>query len=137
TLDDDEASDEPQGEVSATGRTNMIEGYRCKEYKYEDKETIGYTWMAEDFPLNYGELFGFVNFSNTKNGNSGNYSDVYDMTGSPLESISTNKKTGEKFVWKMRNIQIGVVDKDLFSLEGYEAMDMSRFSDLFDSDDQD
>ncbi|MEL6696164.1 MAG: DUF4412 domain-containing protein [Bacteroidota bacterium] len=136
TVEDEEAT-EAKGEVRATGRSKTIEGYRCDEYIYEDDEVISYVWVAEDFPLNYGELFGFMNFSNDKNGNATSYDDIYPTSGAPLESTTTEKKSGEKSIWRIKNLQSNVIKTELFSLEGYETTDVSRFSDLLNTGDGD
>ncbi|MEM9897494.1 MAG: DUF4412 domain-containing protein [Bacteroidota bacterium] len=116
--------------IKATGATKTVEGYLCKEYRYDSDDYEGLVWIAEDFPINYAKLFGTVTFNNSKNGNSQTYENIFPSDGAPIESYSTNKKTGEKSSWKISNIREGQVNEELFSLKGYPARDMSKFSDM-------
>jgi len=82
--------------VKKTGRTKSILGYSCEEYKYDDEEISSTFWITDDVSWNNRGVISNI-FS----------ASIYSY-GTPngflMESVSVDKKTGEKSTYTITDI---------------------------------
>ena len=96
--------------ITKTGRTKTIAGYKCEEYKYDDEETESNIWITEDIKINTKDFFSTL-FS------TGLYSRGIPW-GYIMEVTTTDKQTKERSF-----MQVTRVDENSntrFSLADYE-----------------
>jgi len=123
----DEELSEGDYTVRNTGRTKTIAGYRCEQYKMESDEVVTYAWVSNEVGLNYQQFFNWIQIKDQQQGGYVSYSEFYPVEGSILESTTTEKKGNTKSIMVVEKIDKGRVDPSVFSLEGYEHQDMSKF----------
>ncbi len=82
--------------VKKTGRTKSILGYSCEEYKYDDEDISSTFWITEDINWNNRGVISNI-FS----------ASIYSY-GTPngflMESVSIDKKSGEKSTYSITDI---------------------------------
>ncbi len=82
--------------VKKTGRTKSILGYSCEEYKYDDDEVSSTFWITDEVTWNNKSVISNV-FS----------ASIYSY-GTPngflMESVSVDKRTGEKSTYTITDI---------------------------------
>lgn len=112
--------------ITKTSETKTIEGYPCVKYLFDSEEMEGEMWMTEDVVVDMSFMSNMVKMK--KKGNDAyTMKDWYGVSGTALESHMTNKKDGETFDSYLTNIETGSVDQAVFSTEGYQVMDLSKF----------
>ena len=87
--------------IEKTGRTKIILGYKCTEYKLENKELISHSWIAEDFPYNYKK---YAKVFAQQMQTSGLYK-TQDLNGFPL-AMTTEFKDDQVDTTEMEAIEI-------------------------------
>ena len=116
--------------VTPTGQTKTIEGYLCKEYKIDTEDEITHAWITEELIFDIRAMNDLVQVKD-QNGMMTDYSNVYNITGSMLEAHTEIKGKDETRDFFIRDIHIGDVDQEIFSLDGYEITDMSSMGSMF------
>lgn len=103
--------------VKKTGRTKTIAGHKCDEYIYEDEETISETWITQELKLNTKDMFGSLFKTNlSSQGMSWGY---------PMESTSTDKKSGEKTMMQVTRVDSN--SKVNFNMSEYQLTNLGSF----------
>lgn len=107
-------------DVQVTNETKTIDGHLCKKLiaKSEDGTWIG--WMAQDIEVPF-ELF----MRDMQRGG-GNFHDdaIAGIHGFPLEYEWTSTDGKERMQSFIRDLKVGKVDEKVFSLEGYQVMEL-------------
>jgi hypothetical protein len=103
--------------VTKTGRTKSIAGYKCEEYRYNDEDTESFVWITKDLRLGARDYFSSLYKTSL-------YSQGIPW-GCMMEVTSTDKQTGEKSF-----MQVTRVDKNSrkhFSLSDYQINNLGSF----------
>lgn len=116
--------------VKPTGQSKSIEGYLCKEYKIDSSDEITYAWITEELIFDIRAMNDLVQVKD-QNGMMTDYSNVYNITGFMLEAHTEIKGKDETRDFFVRDIHVGDVDPEIFSLDGYEITDMSSMGSMF------
>jgi hypothetical protein len=100
--------------LSKTGRTKTIAGYKCDEYKYSDEETESNIWITNDLKLDTRDYFNTLFKTNM-------YAKGFPW-GYMMESTTIDKQSGEKSF-----MQVTKVDNNSgrrFSLSDYKITNL-------------
>ncbi len=103
--------------VSKTGRTKTIAGYKCEEYKYNDEESESEVWITTDLKMNTQDFFSTL-FKTSL------YSHGIPW-GYMMEATTIDKETGEKSF-----MQVNRVDENSnthFSMADYKVTNLGSF----------
>ena len=104
--------------VSKTGRSKTIAGYKCEEYKYSDENTESNIWITKDLKMNSKDFFGTI-FKTSL------YS--HGMAwGYMLEATTLNKENGEKSIMTVTKIDNNSNKKVVMS--DYDITNIGSFS---------
>jgi hypothetical protein len=105
--------------VEKTGRTKIIEGFKCEEYKYTDENSVSNFWITQDIKMNTKDFFSTL-FKTSL------YS--HGMAwGYMMETTTVNRKNGEKSsmtvtrVDKNTNINFAMSDYQITNLGSFKA----------------
>jgi len=104
--------------VTKTGRTKTISGYKCEEYKYSDEDSDSEIWITKDLKMNTQDFFSTL-FKTS----------VYSQGmpwGYMMEATTTDKETGEKAFMQVKRVD----DKSnvRFSLAEYQITNLGSFT---------
>lgn len=122
--EDGDDGETPDFRIEATGRTKTLEGYRVREYEVESDEMIGLVWVTDEVSLRDAMALGMFSFKGKKSG-PGGMPMYYGET--VLEAHYEHKDKNESYDYYLRDIRIGAPDPDIFSLDGFEVTDISKF----------
>ena len=103
--------------LSKTGKTKNIAGYKCDEYKYSDEESESHIWITNDLKLDTRDFFNTLFKTNM-------YAKGFPW-GYMMESTTIDKETGEKSF-----MQVTKVDNNSdkrFSLSDYTMTNLGSF----------
>ncbi len=103
--------------VTKTGRTKTIAGYKCEEFVYEDEDGKSNVWITKDLKLNTKDFFSSL-FKTTMASNGMGW-------GYMMEATSVNKESGEKSIMKVTKVDTN--SNVRFSLSGYEITNLGSF----------
>lgn len=110
-----------------TNETQVIDGYLCKKYIYEDEKTTTVSWVTNDIKGNMGGIMNLVSIQN-KGKNQEISNQISKVQGFMIESTSTNKTSGEITTIKIKNINLNTPEEKVFSTEGYQIQDLSNMN---------
>lgn len=103
--------------VSKTGRTKTIAGYKCEEYKYNDEESDSEIWITTDLKMNTRDFFSTL-FKTSL------YSHGIPW-GYMMEATTTDKQTGEKSFMQVNRVDDNVNTR--FAMADYEVTNLGSF----------
>ncbi|MEZ4986713.1 MAG: DUF4412 domain-containing protein [Saprospiraceae bacterium] len=120
---EDAVMDETEMTVTETGRTRVIDGYNCREYKIEHEHGTTHSWITNDLdldPMVMAKAFAAQAGQGKKGGPA-----MYDIAGFPIESTTVSKNGKDTSLVHFYNIRLGD-DRDMsvFDLSGIEVMNM-------------
>lgn len=104
--------------VTKTGRTKTIAGYKCEEYKFSDEETESEFWITTDLKMNTQDYFSTL-FKTSM------YTHGIPW-GYMMESTTTDKNTGDKAF-----MQVTRVDSNTdihFTMTDYKITNLGSFT---------
>ncbi len=119
--EDAELADTPEAymanpNVTKTGRTKTIAGYKCEEYVYKDEDGTSHIWITKDLKLNSRDfLSALFKTSMLSNGMGWGY----------MMEATTTENTGEKSIMKVTRVDTNSNVK--FSLNDYEITNLGSF----------
>jgi hypothetical protein len=121
TMAEEKATKEP--EITVTNETKTIEGHVCTKtiVKTEDGTWTG--WVAKDIKAPFGDMARSVGHR----GDDKMMKSYNGMPGFPLEFEWVDAKGTDRMVCYMKDLKVGPVDESVFSLDGYEVMEMPSF----------
>ncbi len=119
-----EQSKDPK--ITITKETKVIDGYKCTKVITETDESVSEMWLTEDLGLNYGDLYKMVSSNKSPQGSNYNIPAMKNVKGFPVQMVMTDKKKNETVTVNIKNISKAKVDDKVFSLEGYQMMDMGN-----------
>ncbi len=103
--------------VSKTGRTKNIAGYKCEEYKYSDEESESEIWITTDLKMNTQDFFSTL-FKTSL------YSHGIPW-GYMMEATTIDKETGEKSYMQVKRVDDNVNTR--FSMADYQVTNLGSF----------
>lgn len=112
--------------ITITKETKTIDTYKCTKVITETEENTNEMWLTQDLGLNYSDLYKMV--SSNKSPQGGNYGipAMKNIKGFPIQMVITDKKKGDVTTVNIRNISKAKIDEKVFSMEGYQLMDMGN-----------
>lgn len=121
TMNEQKPGKEP--EITVTIETKTIEGHVCTKtiVKTEDGTWTG--WVAKDIKAPFGDMARTMGHR----GDDKMMKSYKDMPGFPLEFEWVDAKGTDRMVCYMKELKVGSVDASVFSLDGYEVMEMPSF----------
>ena len=106
-------------EVVRTGETRTIDGHNCHQYVFTNEDGTWSGWVAE------GMATPFTDMTRSMGGGKGQLKATPGgVNGFPLESEFTSADGKERVVVHTRDLKVGSVDEKIFSLQGYDVMEM-------------
>lgn len=106
--------------VNKTSETKQIEGHACTKYIVTSEDGTWTGWVAEDVKAPFEDMA-----RNAAKGNERMQQNMREMPGFPLEFEWVGTDGKDKTVSYVRDLRYGSVDDSVFSLDGYEVMDMT------------
>jgi hypothetical protein len=111
--------------ITVTTETKTIDGYKCKKIIAESAESKSDIWLTEDLGMNYADLYKMMSASgNGPQGKKNQLPAMKDVKGFPIEMNVTDKAKQETINIRIKNISKAKISPSMFSLEGYQMMDM-------------
>ena len=104
--------------VSKTGRTKNIAGYKCEEYKYTDETSESNIWITKDLKMNTRDFFSTL-FKTSM------YSHGIPW-GYMMEVTTSDKESGEKSFMQVTKVDDN--SNKYFSLAEYEITNLGSFN---------
>ena len=121
TEDPKEATKEP--EITETKETKTIEGHVCTKVIVKTEDGTWTGWVAKDVKAPFEDMTRNMGQRGNKN-----MTNAYKgVKGLPLEFEWLDKNGTDKMVCFMKDVKSGSVDEGVFSLDGYEVMEMPSF----------
>jgi hypothetical protein len=103
--------------VTKTGRTKTIAGYKCEEYKYNDETTESEIWITTDLKMNTHDFFSTL-FKTSL------YSRGIPW-GYMMEATTVEKETGEKSFMQVTRVDTNTDTR--YSLSDYKLTNLGSF----------
>jgi hypothetical protein len=103
--------------VTKTGRTKTIAGYKCEEYKYNDEESESEIWITTDLKMNTQDFFSTL-FKTSL------YSHGIPW-GYMMEATTVDKETGEKSFMQVNRVDTS--SNTRFSMADYQVTNLGSF----------
>lgn len=104
--------------VSKTGRTKTIAGFKCEEYKYTDENSVSNYWITQDIKMNTKDFFSTLFKTSLY---------THGMAwGYMMEATTVNNTNGEK-----SNMTVTRVDKNSnrkISMSDYQITNLGSFT---------
>lgn len=104
--------------VSKTGKTKTIAGYKCEEYKYTDEYSDSNIWITKDIKMNSKDFFGMLFKTSLYSHGMG--------WGYMMEATTVNKESGEKSTMIITEVNENSNKKVLMS--DYEVTNLGSFT---------
>lgn len=121
----DRKSDEDEGvSVKATGREKTIEGYLCQEYRIEHDGDVTLAWLAPDLNIDLRNVTDMVKIKNVQGAQTSGA--AYGLEGTMIEAHSEEKGGKITRDFYIKDISPGDAPDKIFSLEGFEVMDLKN-----------
>ncbi|MBK9419462.1 MAG: DUF4412 domain-containing protein [Flavobacteriales bacterium] len=118
TYTGDDSKEQDDWKVTTTGETKTIDGHVCTKVVGSGKEGTWTAWVAKDLQIDLGQMMGGMG-SGGKNASAWN-----DVKGFPLEMEMKDEKGNTTMRMQAKDIHVGAVDEAVFSLAGYQVMEM-------------
>lgn len=99
--------------------TRTMEGYTCRKYLFSDAYGTAEIWIAEGEDVDVSEAFRRMGADSTIGAVPG-----MSVVGVVLESTWTSADGSIKTVTRTKDLKVGKVKKDAFSLDGYTVLDL-------------
>lgn len=97
-----------------TGKTRMIHGYQCDEYRFETDKDKGTGYAASDFPVSWSDAFGasLGQLTSKQTTVTSEY-----LEGMLLMSTAVSKKSGKTSTWEVVDVDLTgeVIDNATYS----------------------
>jgi len=113
----------PEPEITVTDETKVIDGHTCTKVIVKSTEGTWTGWVAKDIPAPFGDMMRSV-----KTGDPGMTKRMSEMQGFPLEFEWADANGKDTMHCYMKDLVVGTVDEGIFSLEGYEVMEIPSMS---------
>ncbi len=110
-------------EITVTNETKTIEGHLCTKTIVKTDEGLWTGWVAKDVKAPFADMARSVGHR----GDDKMLKTYNGMSGFPLEFEWVDVKGDERMECRIKELQVGAVDPGVFSLDGYQVMEMPSF----------
>lgn len=107
-------------DFTVTKETKTIDGHPCKKVIARGEDGIITAWVAQDIPTRFSDLLRNMR----QPGQPDRFKSFEGLKGFPLEMTSESTDGKEKTVTYVKDLQIGPVDEQIFSLDGYKVIEL-------------
>jgi hypothetical protein len=121
-MDKKEAEDK-RPEIAVTNETKTIDGYACTKVIVKSEDGIWTGWVAKGVKGPFADMARNIE----QHGGAASLKLDEGVDGFPMEYEWVDAKSGDRIVCYTRDLKIGEVDPSIFSLDGYEVMEMPSF----------
>ncbi len=121
TMAEEKATKEP--EITVTSETKTIEGHVCTKTIVKSEDGLWTGWVAKDVKAPFSDMARSVGHR----GDDKMMKTYKGMPGFPLEFEWVDAKTGDRMVCYMKDLKVGAVDASVFSLDGYDVVEMPSY----------
>jgi hypothetical protein len=104
--------------VSKTGKTKTIAGYKCDEYTYNDEYSEANYWITKNLKMDAGDFMSTLFKTSLASNGMG--------WGYIMEATSMNKENGEKSIMKVTDVDQHSNVK--FSLDEYQISNLGNIT---------
>lgn len=111
--------------ITRTGKTKMIEGYKCEQVLMEDDDSNVDAWITDALGFNPIDFMGAVKGSDKDYSVEKLYKG-WMKNGVSMETTIAKKDKSSVITMQLKNIKKETVSASLFSTDGYQIMDMSQ-----------
>ena len=109
--------------ITATSETKTIDGHVCTKTIVQSDDGVWTGWVAKDIKAPFADMARSVGHA----GNDKMMRSHKGMNGFPLEFEWVDSKGTDRMVCHVKELVVGSVDASVFSLDGYEVMEMPSF----------
>ncbi len=120
-MDEDLARNVP--DVQVTEEKKVIDGHTCSKVISKDDKGVWTGWVTKEIEAPFADMMRQVQ----QPGQSDHSEVLTGAYGMPLEYEWVDANGKDRMVYYIRDLKVGEVDVKLFSLEGYEVMEMPSF----------
>lgn len=120
-MDEDLARNVP--DVQVTDETKTIDGHLCNKVTSKSEKGLWTGWVTKEIDAPFADMMRQVHYQ----GQTDHSEVLTGAYGMPLEYEWVDANGKDRMVCYIRDLRIGEVDQKLFSLEGYEVMEMPSF----------
>lgn len=120
-MDEDLARNVP--DVQVTDETKVIDGHRCSKVISKDDKGVWTGWVTKEIEAPFADMMRQVQ----QPGQSDHSEVLTGAYGMPLEYKWVDADGKDRILCYIHDLKIGEVDEKLFSLEGYEVIEMPSF----------
>jgi hypothetical protein len=113
-----------EASVEPTGRSKTIQGYDCAEYRIESEDDITLAWISPDLQIDLSAISGMANIKQVEGAQTSG--SLYGLDGTMLESHTEAKDGKTSHDSYLKDIVIGEVPAEVFSLDGFKVMDIGN-----------
>lgn len=110
-------------EITVTNETKSIEGHTCTKVIVKSEDGTWTGWVAKEIKAPFEDMTRNM----AQHGNEQGVKNYEGVEGFPLEYEWVDAKSGDKMICYMKELKLGAVDASVFSLDGYEVMEMPSF----------
>ncbi len=109
-------------DVTVTSETKVIDGHTCVKVISTSEEGTWTGWVAQDLPTPFEDML-----RNVSNGDPNMTGRMSKLKGFPLEFEWVDADGKSSMHCYMKEVQVGKVDESVFSLDGYEQVEMPGY----------
>jgi hypothetical protein len=120
---DQQEAEEKKPEITVTNETKTIDGHMCTKVIVKSEDGTWTGWVAKDIKAPFEDMARNM----AQRGNDQAMKSYAGVDGFPLEYEWVDAKDGDKMICYMKDLKVGAVDSSVFSLDGYEVMEMPSF----------
>ncbi|HEX2616871.1 MAG TPA: DUF4412 domain-containing protein, partial [Flavobacteriales bacterium] len=120
TADKDDAK---KPEVIVTTETKVIEGHTCTKVIVKSEDGTWTGWVTKDIAVPFGDLMRSMRAGRSTAGDR----DLEAIQGFPLEYEWVKADGTDKMVVYVKDLAVGTVNEDVFSLDGYEVKELPSY----------
>lgn len=122
SMDRKDAEDK-KPEITVTSETKTIDGHVCTKVIAKSADGTWTGWVAKDIKGPFADMARNV----SQRGGEASMKSYEGVDGFPLEYEWVDAKDGDKVTCYMKDLKLGTVDASVFSLDGYQVMEMPSF----------
>lgn len=111
------------GDAQMTEETKTIDGHLCTKMISTNKDGTWTGWLAKDINTPFAEVMRGLQGQ----GSNDRSQEIAGIHGFPLEYEWVSADGKERVVCHIRDLKQGAPDEQVFSLDGYEVMEMPSF----------
>lgn len=122
TVTVDKEAEATAAEITVTDETKVIDGHTCVKVISKSPEGTWTGWVAKDLASPFGDMM-----RNVKAGDPAMSARMSKLDGMTLEFEWADANGKDTMHCYIKDVVVGPVDASVFSLEGYEVMEMPSF----------